>query len=82
METPFGLGKTPFFDNPTIQTSSCVLHTQHKSYKNVTIDFVFVTRSMQSVKLCSCCCFSAHRSHFACFSRARGDDVFAINFGC
>ena len=81
METPFVLGKTPFFDNPTIQTSSCVLHTQPK-LKNVTIDFVFVTRSMQSVILCSCCCFSAHRSHFACFSRARGDDVFVINFGC
>ena len=59
-----------------------VFYIHNQSYKNVTIDFVFVTRSMQSVILCSCCCFSAHRSHFACFSRARGDDVFAINFGC
>ena len=36
---------------------------------------------MQSVISCSCCCFSAHRSHFACFSRAMGDDVFAIKSG-
>ena len=59
-----------------------VFYIHNQSYKNVTIDFVFMTRSMRSVIICCCCCFSAHRSHFACFSRVRGDDVFAINFGC
>ena len=58
-----------------------VFYIHNQSYKNVTIDFVIMTRSMQSV-ICCCCCFSAHRSHFACFSRARGDNVFAIKFGC
>ena len=59
-----------------------VFYLHNQSYKNVTIDFVIITQSMQSVISCSCCCYSAHRSHFACFSRARGDDVFAIKFGC
>ena len=59
-----------------------VFYIHNQSYKNVTIDFVIMTRSMQSVISYSCCCFSAHRSHFACFSRARGNDVFAIKFGC
>ena len=59
-----------------------VFYIHNQSYKNVTIDFVFVTRSMRTVIIICCCCFSAHRSHFACFSRVRGDDVFAINFGC
>ena len=49
-----------------------VFYIHKQSYKNVTVDFVFVTRSMQSVKLCSCCCFSAHHSHFTCFLQARG----------
>ena len=48
-----------------------VFYIHNQSYKNVTIDFVIMTRSMQSVISCPCCCFSAHRSHFACFSRAR-----------
>ena len=61
---------------------SHVFYIHNQSYKNVTIDFVFVTRSMRTVIICCCCCFSAHRSHFACFSRVRGDDVFVINFGC
>ena len=49
-----------------------VFYIHNQSYKNVTIDFVIMTRSMQSVISCSCCCFSASRSHFACFSQARG----------
>ena len=79
---PFRFGKNSF---PVTFQPFRLLHVfyiHNQSYKNVTIDFVFVTRSMQSVILCSCCCFSAHGSHFACFSRARGDDAFAINFGC
>ena len=65
----FGLGMTPIYGLKNGQIKSL-------------IDFVIMTQSMQSVISCSCCCFSAHRSHFACFSRARGDDVFVIIFGC
>ena len=79
---PFGFGENSF--PVTIQPFRLlhVFYIHNQSYKNVTIGFVFVTRSLQSVILCSCCYFSAHRSHFACFSRAGGDDAFAINFGC
>ena len=56
-----------------------VFYIHNQSYKNVTIDFVIMTRSMQSVISCSCCCFSAHRSHFACFSRARGGEIRMLN---
>ena len=76
----FGKNSFPVTFQPFRLLHLFYIHNQ--SYKNVTIDFVFVTRSMQSVILCSCCCFLAHRSHFTCFLRARGDDAFAINFGC
>ena len=78
----FHFGKNSF---PVIIQPFRLLHVfniHNQSNKYVTFDFVFATRSMQSVILCSCCCLSAHRSHFACFLRAGGDDAFAINFGC
>ena len=59
-----------------------VFYIHNQSCKNVTIDFVIMTRSMQSVTSCSCCCFSAHRSQFACFSGVRMSSARLTFFCC